>query len=291
MPLSWGGSIYFSFGTGAHAIYGLIRDKWRSIGAETSYLGFPVTDEQAVPSKYSKFGSRENKFEAGRVIADVTKKTTSDLGFYASVSSGAQARTARIAGSNSTTAVASQPYNASDIPPPGQVPASSDGCPSGTSYTNTPEWTCEWVQDDLNGQEYWGRKGLARGASTANQSGDDISNGFGVAHTKQDHNLTSRAVQLLVRAAPYCIPIFRKPPNDFNRCEFGTNVVAMPSGEVTDQIVVVEQTDPDSRGRSPDQYQLGIVTAFCRTGLAGVLKEGYCDDEWMGPFRNIGVGE
>lgn len=41
-----GNSIYFHPAYGAHAIYGAIRTKWRSIGAERSFLGYPVTDEQ-----------------------------------------------------------------------------------------------------------------------------------------------------------------------------------------------------------------------------------------------------
>lgn len=40
-----GCSIYWSLGTDAHAICGLIRDKWGSLGWENSPLGFPLTDE------------------------------------------------------------------------------------------------------------------------------------------------------------------------------------------------------------------------------------------------------
>jgi uncharacterized protein with LGFP repeats len=40
-----GGSIYFHPAHGTHAVYGAIRGKWRSIGAER-FLGYPVTDEQ-----------------------------------------------------------------------------------------------------------------------------------------------------------------------------------------------------------------------------------------------------
>lgn len=41
-----GGSIYFHPSHGAHAVYGGIRNKWRSLGAERGFLGYPVTDEQ-----------------------------------------------------------------------------------------------------------------------------------------------------------------------------------------------------------------------------------------------------
>jgi hypothetical protein len=40
-------SIYWTPQTGAHAVYGAIRDKWASIGWERSPLGYPTTDEMA----------------------------------------------------------------------------------------------------------------------------------------------------------------------------------------------------------------------------------------------------
>lgn len=40
-----GGSIYWSGATDAHNIWGLIRDKWESLGWENGQLGFPTSDE------------------------------------------------------------------------------------------------------------------------------------------------------------------------------------------------------------------------------------------------------
>lgn len=40
------GSIYFSPQSGAQEIHGRIRDHWRALGAETSYLGFPTFDQK-----------------------------------------------------------------------------------------------------------------------------------------------------------------------------------------------------------------------------------------------------
>lgn len=41
-----GGSIYWTPGTGAHEVHGLIRDRWASLGWErNSQLGYPITDE------------------------------------------------------------------------------------------------------------------------------------------------------------------------------------------------------------------------------------------------------
>ncbi|HEX8538822.1 MAG TPA: N-acetylmuramoyl-L-alanine amidase, partial [Cystobacter sp.] len=53
------GSIYWTPTTGAHEVRGLIRDKWASLGWETSALGYPVSDEYAVT------GGRESEFQKG----------------------------------------------------------------------------------------------------------------------------------------------------------------------------------------------------------------------------------
>jgi uncharacterized protein with LGFP repeats len=38
------GSIYWTPSTGAHETHGVIRDKWASLGWETSSLGYPISD-------------------------------------------------------------------------------------------------------------------------------------------------------------------------------------------------------------------------------------------------------
>lgn len=40
---------------------------------------------------------------------------------------------------------------------------------------------------------------------------------------------------------------------------------------------------------SSDTYDVGVITAFCQVGQNGVLQMGFCDDEWMGPFRRYGT--
>jgi hypothetical protein len=59
-----GGSVYWSGTTGAHAIYGAIRDLWASMGWERSALGLPTSDEMDVPGTP---GARRNTFESGEV--------------------------------------------------------------------------------------------------------------------------------------------------------------------------------------------------------------------------------
>jgi hypothetical protein len=57
------GSIYWSPGTGAHEVHGLIRDKWSTLGWERSFLGYPVTDETATPDGVGRY----NHFEHGSI--------------------------------------------------------------------------------------------------------------------------------------------------------------------------------------------------------------------------------
>jgi subtilisin family serine protease len=55
------GSIYWTPTTGAKEVRGAIRDHWASTGWERGWLGYPTSDEYAVP------GGRANDFERGRV--------------------------------------------------------------------------------------------------------------------------------------------------------------------------------------------------------------------------------
>jgi stage II sporulation protein D len=55
------GSVYWSPTTGAREVRGMIRDRWVSLGAERSALGFPTSNEYAVP------GGRANDFSGGRI--------------------------------------------------------------------------------------------------------------------------------------------------------------------------------------------------------------------------------
>ncbi len=52
-------SIYWSPRTGAHEIYGRIRERWSALGWENSYLGYPTTGEFGVS------GGRQNNFQFG----------------------------------------------------------------------------------------------------------------------------------------------------------------------------------------------------------------------------------
>ncbi|HEU0102638.1 MAG TPA: hypothetical protein VFR07_09995 [Mycobacteriales bacterium] len=56
-----GGSIYWSPGSGAHEVHGLIREKWGALGWENSLLRFPTSNEIALR------GGALNRFQGGFV--------------------------------------------------------------------------------------------------------------------------------------------------------------------------------------------------------------------------------
>jgi len=60
-----GGSIYWSPSTGAHVVWGNIRDQWAAQGYETGSLGYPVTDE------YEENGGFQQQFEGGYLSFNV----------------------------------------------------------------------------------------------------------------------------------------------------------------------------------------------------------------------------
>jgi len=55
---------YWSPATGAQEVHGAILGRWLSTGAETGSLGYPVTDEYAVP------GGRRSDFQRGSLVWD-----------------------------------------------------------------------------------------------------------------------------------------------------------------------------------------------------------------------------
>ncbi len=55
------GSIYWTPGTGSWSVHGATFDLWASIGWETSNVGYPISDEYAIP------GGRQSNFVSGIV--------------------------------------------------------------------------------------------------------------------------------------------------------------------------------------------------------------------------------
>ncbi len=68
------GSIYWTPGTGAWSVHGAIYDLWASIGWEASNLGYPTSDEYAIP------GGRQNNFVSGVISWNPTAGAARKLG-------------------------------------------------------------------------------------------------------------------------------------------------------------------------------------------------------------------
>jgi len=73
-----GGSIYWTANTGAHEVHGAIRDKWAALGWQTSYLGYPTSDEMPWTHPNTKEPGRKSNFERG-VIAWTSHSGAFDL--------------------------------------------------------------------------------------------------------------------------------------------------------------------------------------------------------------------
>jgi uncharacterized protein with LGFP repeats len=54
-----GGSIYDGPG-GTHEVHGAIRDRWILLGAETGFLGYPITDESGTPDSVGRYNHFQN---------------------------------------------------------------------------------------------------------------------------------------------------------------------------------------------------------------------------------------
>jgi uncharacterized protein with LGFP repeats len=65
-----GRSIFYSGTTGTHLVYGGIREKYASMGYQTSCLGFPTTDEYAISD------GRRNLFAHGSITYRYSTNTT-----------------------------------------------------------------------------------------------------------------------------------------------------------------------------------------------------------------------
>ncbi|MCE7010155.1 AbfB domain-containing protein [Kibdelosporangium philippinense] len=68
-------SIYWTPETGAHLVYGAIRDRWQAMDWERSYLGYPKTDEEQVGNL------RRSTFQGGYIYHDPATGRTWDTKF------------------------------------------------------------------------------------------------------------------------------------------------------------------------------------------------------------------
>ncbi|MEV0089144.1 hypothetical protein [Saccharopolyspora sp. NPDC050642] len=63
-------SIYWTPTTDAHLVHGAIREHWSALGWETSWLGYPTSDE------YPVLAGRRNDFRGGYIEWNATTGVT-----------------------------------------------------------------------------------------------------------------------------------------------------------------------------------------------------------------------
>jgi uncharacterized protein with LGFP repeats/glucose/arabinose dehydrogenase len=66
------GALYWTQQTGAHEVQGSIYNRWAALGWHTSYLGYPVTGEFAIP------GGRRSNFQNGYITWNATTGQVTD---------------------------------------------------------------------------------------------------------------------------------------------------------------------------------------------------------------------
>jgi uncharacterized protein with LGFP repeats len=66
------GVIYWTPSTGAHEVHGGIQLRWAALGAERSYLGYPISDE------YSITGGRRSDFQGGYITWNASTGVVTD---------------------------------------------------------------------------------------------------------------------------------------------------------------------------------------------------------------------
>ncbi|MDQ2727004.1 MAG: hypothetical protein M3Y91_03865, partial [Actinomycetota bacterium] len=69
-----GGSVYWTPAGGAWSVHGAIMGRWIALGWERSPLGYPASDEYAIP------GGRQSNFQHGTISWNPATGTTVRLG-------------------------------------------------------------------------------------------------------------------------------------------------------------------------------------------------------------------
>jgi len=135
------------------------------------------------------------------------------------------------------------------------TPQTQTACPAGTTaYTGVDApYSCLTVFLDGGGHQV----GLRQGRTGSETSG------FGYLHAHNDHNVEEQTIEHAVQMNAAGIVQPR------NRRLYGAEFVSQ-DGKTVEEFEAYEDRSPSTA--SPDSYALGIVTAFCRTGISGGIS-------------------
>lgn len=133
-------------------------------------------------------------------------------------------------------------------------------CPAGTTNYAGAKHPYSCLAVFLDGGHH--QVGLRIGRSGSENSA------FGYLHALQDHNVEEQTIEHAVQINAAGV----LQPN--NRRLYGAEFVA--KGKATEEFVAFEERAPSSA--SPDEYDLGIVTAYCTAAPSGPISR--CPD-WV----------
>ncbi|SMQ71152.1 Major Facilitator Superfamily protein [Plantibacter sp. VKM Ac-1784] len=130
--------------------------------------------------------------------------------------------------------------------------ALAEGCASGTTnYPSQPQFNCLSVTLDGSGEKVVLRQG---------QSG---ASGFGYLHALLDHNVEQQTIEhtVSINTGGYAQPNGRYLYGAYYKNE---------DGDVVINFELIQERGPG--GDSPDPYELGVVTAYCRDSASAPTR-------------------
>lgn len=253
-----GGGIFWSPLSGAHTLHGTIRAKWEQLGGETSYLGYPITNEEDTPSWLQDYGQRWQSFQGGAIVWKSSNNTATEGGW-----------TDYIPTSPDDIPAGAPPAGAPLEEADGQMsPMTSSDCPSeiGDYEGDDAIYNCVHRYQDLGGNWNNVRYG-AKGR-------------FGQQHYQFDHHVEDHAVELLLQDY---LPVNISP--NVSRVRYATKFHIGPNDIIGFRVI----SDWGPSNAAPDSTQFGVVTAYCDLPETPDEKLKYCPD-LMPPF-NTKTGE
>jgi len=218
----------------AYYVTGAIRDRWNQLGAEAGAFGYPTTDEINTPPELATYGTRMNSFEAGSIIWG-SQQGTSDGQWFVVPTAG---------------------------PGPGEVtitpgPPVIEPCPSETLHSGSV-FNCEEAWRDAYGKLVVARKGRSDSEATSGHGA------FGWIHALVDHTMDLDAIGKIVNVSV-------KTPIA-GRQEYTAQFKIR--GEPVIRAFVRTIEAPQSEDGHLDEYDMGLLTAYCKTGSEA--GEGFC---------------
>lgn len=261
-----GGGIYSSAIGGARYLGEAMFAKYAELDYEASNLGVPVSDEiDNDGESAATYGSRRADFSNGALYL---KDGQVGLGVW------------------STYVSATTPAVPRATPlPPGSQP---ETCPANTSAYEAPNDIYDCLSADTQIDGY--NAGVRRGVPDPTPgevlgSGPLTESGFGLAHADVDHNVGYRAIRLLLIRDDLA-PELENPVN----LRYRQTLAFEFNDVITESLTAIVQRADDEFDLAPDEFDIGLISAFCADGSDPVKFPGTphiggrCPNDLPSPF-------